>query len=112
MKLVPVTLEGRSAWLLSVAALVAGLVGLGLAFRHGGEGIQTLLSAKLWFPFALLSARWADSFWDFPVAVLFLQFPVYAVVLTVGGLRGGLRTTAAVIGSLHITAVVLCVLTT
>jgi hypothetical protein len=106
----PATLEGGYAWLMSVAGLVAGGVGLGMLIRYGDEGFRTLDAARLWFPWALLSAWWADSMWAVPLFVLCLQFPVYAAVLTLGVARGKFRRTAAALLIAHASASLVCFL--
>ena len=109
MNRLPVSLEGRSAQLVIVAAMVATGFGLGILFRHGSAGFQTIVAAKVWFPYTSLSARWLDSFWDIPVILVFAQFPAYAAALIIGGLRGRLQPTAFIVTIVHIVAAILSV---
>ncbi len=110
MNFIPITLEGRVAWLLSVVALVGSFFGVGMLVRHGPDGFQALLAAKLMFPFAALSAQWAESFWDVPLLLMFLQLPVYAVVLTIALLRERLRIAAIAITAVHMVGVTSCLI--
>lgn len=101
---IPQTLEGRLAWLLSVVAVVSSLIATGALIRLGPETLLDLRSVRLLFPFVVLADRWTESFWDVPVALLFLQFPLYAVAIVVAGVRGGLRPALAAIAIAHAVA--------
>ena len=81
-----------------------------MAIAQGPENFQAMIAARLLFPFALLSALWADSFWNVPVFALFFQFPIYALVLVVCGLRGQSRRGLAMVGLAHVTAAILFLL--
>ena len=80
-----------------------------MVFRLGESGFQALFSAKILFPYSLLAASWTDSFMDFPIMFVILQFPVYAVVLTIGVVREKLRQTSGLLGIVHLVAVAVCV---
>ena len=108
MPFIPTTLEGRMTWLLTIAALVLGGVGIGMLLRRGGESFATMPSACLLFPFGILARQIIGPAQGGWIAVLFLQFPVYAGALTVGGVRGRLRPTAVALFVVHCVAAVLC----
>ncbi|MCP3994650.1 MAG: hypothetical protein GY722_06225 [bacterium] len=108
MNLIPITLEGRGAWLLSIIALVCGFVGIGILLRHGAENLGAMTSARLVYPFAVLSARLTGSFWGVPAFLLFLQYLIYALILTIGGVADRFRQTLLILGAVHFTAALLC----
>ena len=109
MNLSPFTLEGRAGWLLSVVATVGSLAALGMAFRLGEEALQASTAARLLFPFSMLCTRWA-AFWDYPLFLYFLQLPLYAVIITIGSVRGRFQRTVVTLGCVHGLAAIACFL--
>jgi len=79
-----------------------------MAIKYGAADFQTLLPAKVLFPFAVLGARWVEFFWDIPLLLLFFQFPIYAVILTIAAFRSRTRSTALAVTVMHTIAVVAC----
>jgi hypothetical protein len=107
----PQSERGRRWWIAGLTCMLWLLVGtpvaLVLGIASAGAGHGDYVSARLLFPYTMLSTYLTS---DLTLVLAVIQMPVYGVVLFLASLRGGRRFVVAliVVGGLHLVASLLC----
>lgn len=102
------TLEGRVAYFFFFVSILTTITGVWFVTRNAGTTIEAYFPGQLLFPFGMLSTIALGSFWDWGMIIACLQFPAYALILTIGMVRDNLSRYFMVLLASHALAVVLC----
>ena len=99
-------------WLKSVTFVAISIplifLALLLAFISAGAGHGDYLFAKLFFPYSILSAITFSEITLFSLVIAFLQFPIYAFILSLAGSQKRMFQIVLLVLGLHFSAFVLC----